>query len=33
MATDFAQLLLRPPLAALGENGLQVAFKQSTGVL
>ncbi|MBA3727325.1 MAG: hypothetical protein H0W86_13065 [Armatimonadetes bacterium] len=25
--------LLHPPLAPLGEDGLQVAFEQSTGVL
>ena len=27
------QCLLHPPLAALGEDGLQVAFKQGAGVL
>ena len=30
---DFAKRLLHPPLAALGEDGLEVAFEEGAGVL
>ena len=33
MSHSSAKRLLHPPLAALGEDGLQVAFKQGAGVL
>ena len=31
--TDLAKSLLHPPLAALGEDGLEVAFEEGAGVL
>ena len=30
---DFPERLLHPPLAALGEDGLEVAFEEGAGVL
>ncbi len=33
IVADFAQRLLHPPLAALGEDGLEVAFEEGAGVL
>ena len=33
MSHNFAKRLLHPPLAALGEDGLEVAFEEGAGVL
>ena len=30
---DFSERLLHPPLASLGEDGLEVAFEEGAGVL
>lgn len=33
LAADIPQLCIDPPVTALGEDGLHVAFKKRTGVL